>query len=193
MISINLVIAVALCALPTYGCVSAGTGVLEQLDESTGTTLTSTTTPVVLYRDTPSRAAFARDFLHVGPIAVNKMGQYRYYLWLGGWSTNQEEHLSAQMNGFESIVIFADGEPMQVDVSGWTPESVGANQSLYARPVSSMFDAYYEITIDQLRFMAQASDLRVRTTGSQAASYELWDSQGNWREGFEQFLGALNY
>jgi hypothetical protein len=131
--------------------------------------------------------------VHVGPIAVNKMGQHRYYLWLGGWSTNQEEHLSAQMNGFESIVIFADGEPMQIDVSGWTPETVGASQPLYARPVSSMFDAYYEITIDQLRFMAQATDLRVRTTGSHAASYELWDNQGNWSEGLEQFLGELNY
>ena len=190
---INLAIAVTLCGLSMYGCFSAGSGVIQQMDEATGVTLTSTTAPVVLYRDTPSRAAFARDFVHVGPIAVNKMGQYRYYLWLGGWSTNQDEHLSAQMNGFESIVIFADGEPMQIDVSGWTPETVGASQPLYARPVSSMFDAYYEITIDQLRFMAQATDLRVRTTGSHAASYELWDNQGNWSEGLEQFLGELNY
>ena len=155
--------------------------------------MTHARAPLVFYHDSSSRAAFARDFLNLGPVAVNKMGRYRYYLWLGAWSTNQAEHLSKNMDGFESIIVFADGEPLQLSVSGWTPEVIGASQSVYPKPVSSVVEAYYEITIDQLRFMAQATDIRIRTTGSAASSYEVWDGQGNGRGSLKAFLEFVSY
>ena len=57
------------------------------------------------------------------------MGSYNHYLWLGIWSSLTNQQLSDQRDGFESIVIFADGEPLRLELEGWTLASIGVSQS----------------------------------------------------------------
>ena len=40
------------------------------------------------------------------------MGEYSYFLWLGIWSTISDADRSYERDGFESITLFADGEPL---------------------------------------------------------------------------------
>ena len=127
--------------LTLVGCASSP-AVNEKLDPNTGVTITYSGTPLVLYRDDPSRAAFARNYVHVGPIQVNRSGSYRYYLWLGIWNTMQVADISEHRDGFESIIIFADGEPLTLELAGWTPESIGASEATYIKPLASTADAY---------------------------------------------------
>ncbi len=147
------------------------------LDEQTGVTVTCNEAPIVLYRDNPSRAAYARNMLHVGPIEVNRSGNYEYFLWLGIWDTLQEPGSPEQRDGFESIVIFADGEPLPLELAGWTPAAIGASVSPYVKPFATAADAFYPVTLDQIRFMAQARELVVRTTGTPPGEYRPWDAQ----------------
>ena len=102
---------VFLAALLLSGCVSTSVLVEEKLDLGTGVTVTHATAPIVLYRDNSAYAAHARDYVYVGPVEINRMGDYSYYLWLGIWSTVSDEERSYQRDGFESITLFADGEP----------------------------------------------------------------------------------
>jgi hypothetical protein len=147
------------------------------LDEQTGVTVTCNKAPIVLFRDSPSKAAYARNLLHVGPIQVNRSGNYEYFLWLGIWDTLQQPGSPEQRDGFESIVIFADGEPLPLDLAGWTPSAIGASAAPYVKPFATAADAYYPVTLDQIRFMAQAKELAIRTTGALAAEYRPWDTQ----------------
>ena len=57
----------------------------EFLDTGTGVTVTASRVPLVLYRDNPAAAAYARNVVHLGPIEINRSGEYRYYLWVGIW------------------------------------------------------------------------------------------------------------
>ena len=61
----------------------------EFLDTGTGVTVTASRVPLVLYRDNPAAAAYARNVVHLGPIEINRSGEYRYYLWVGIWNTLQ--------------------------------------------------------------------------------------------------------
>ena len=173
--------------LTLVGCASSP-AVNEKLDPNTGVTITYSGTPLVLYRDDPSRAAFARNYVHVGPIQVNRSGSYRYYLWLGIWNTMQVADISEHRDGFESIIIFADGEPLTLELAGWTPESIGASEATYIKPLASTADAYYEVTADQIRLIAAATDIRLQATGASPREFQLWDEQVSARSSLVEFL-----
>jgi hypothetical protein len=88
----TLILVMLLCA----ACVSTSTLVEEKLDMGTGVTVTHATAPIVLYHDNSSYAAHARDYVYLGPVEINRMGDYSYYLWLGIWSTISDAERSSR-------------------------------------------------------------------------------------------------
>lgn len=176
------------------GCASSAAHFTrESLDPTTAVTITTSRAPIVFYRDTPAQAAYARDLLDLGPIEVNRSGSFTYFLWLGIWTTNQPRDFAAQRDGFESIVILVDGEPLNLDVAGWTPAAIGASTPVYTKPVASAADAYYAVTVDQIRFMAAAAELTLRTTGAAPEEYRLWDDASSVRRNLQAFLETVGY
>lgn len=172
------------------GCASRGSDLVDNLDLATGVTIASVNTPLLLYRDTPARAAHARDLAQLGPIEVNRSGNYRYFLWVGSWATMKPLNPSGQLDDFASIIIFADGEPLLLELVGMTPSSIGASASPYAHSVASSREAYYSVTIDQIRLIAGASDIRLQTTGPVPKEFTLWDGQNSARRELTAFLQA---
>lgn len=181
--------AASLCAaLILFGCAASPPSVNEKMDELTGATVTYASAPLMFYRDNPSQAAYARNFINAGPIQVNRSGSYRYYLWVSSWSTMQVTDLVSVRDGLESIVIFADGEPLLLELSGWAPDTMGINEPVYLKPMASAADAYYQVTVDQIRLIAESSDIRLRTAGSQPRDFELWDNQTSAKASLAEFL-----
>lgn len=174
-------------------CSSSGSLLPSKMDPLTAVTITTSKAPLVFYRDESGRAAHARDYVHLGPLEVNRSGTYSYYLWLGIWNTMQDANADEPRDGFDSIVVFADGEPLPLEISGWTPAAIGASEHAYMKPVASAADAYYAVSVDQLRMIAEATDLRLQSTGPQGKSYEPWDSQGSAKASLADFLGAAVY
>lgn len=163
------------------------------MDPLTGVTVTRSTSPLVLYRENSARAAYARDFVYVGPLSINRMGTYNYYLWLGIWSSLTNRQLSDQRDGFESIVIFADGEPLRLELEGWTLSSIGVSRPVYNKPTATAADAYYPVTMDQIRLLAEATDIRLQTSAGRSVSFEPWDSQKSAMTSMQQFIRHQNY
>ena len=183
----------ALLASTLLGCASSAPMLGEKLDPSTSATLTFSTTPMVLYRDDPAHAAFARNFVSLGPLQVNRGGHHRFFVWLGLWNTNQTVSVADRRDGFDSIVLFVNGEPLTLDLAGWTPDAIGASEPVYPQPVASALDAYYEVTADQIRLIANSDDVSLRTTGAAARSFEPWDDQAEARQSFRKFLSQVIY
>lgn len=180
--------AAALLILTAIGCSSSSSLVTNKLDPRTSVTITHTQSPMIFYRDVAGRAAHARDYVYLAPLEVNRSGSYRHYLWLGIWSTMDDVQPGQSRDGFESIVVFADGEPLPLEVSGWTPEAIGASEPVYLKPVASAADAYYEVTVDQLRLIADSEDVRLQSTGSRPIMYEPWNGQTSAKVGLVEFL-----
>jgi hypothetical protein len=174
--------------LTLVACASQPGAIQNKLDPTTAVTITYCRTPMVFYRDDSGKAAFARNYLHLGPLEVNRTGSFHYYLWLGIWNTMQDAEPGEARNGFESIVIYVDGEPLALELTGWTPAAIGATEPVYVRPVASAADAYYEVTVDHLRLIAASEDVRVQSTGPGTRTYELWDKQKSARKSLNEFL-----
>ena len=175
------------------GCVSTSTLVEEKLDMGTGVTVTHATAPIVLYHDNSSYAAHARDYVYLGPVEINRMGDYSYYLWLGIWSTISDAERSFQRDGFESVTVYADGEPLQLELVGWTLESIGVSEPVYVKPVASAADAYYRVTIDQIRLIADAREIELHAGTVPVRIYLMWDRQGSAHASMREFVGRGPY
>ncbi|KPK37398.1 MAG: hypothetical protein AMJ69_11675 [Gammaproteobacteria bacterium SG8_47] len=175
-------------ALLGAGCVSTSTLVEERLDIGTGVTVTHATAPIMLYHDNSAYAAHARDYVYLGPVEINRMGDYSYYLWLGIWSTISDEDRSLQRDGFESITLFVDGEPLQLELVGWTLESIGVSEPVYVKPVASAADAYYRVTIDQIRLIANAREIELHAGTAPVRVYLMWDRQGSAHASMREFV-----
>ena len=183
-----LVTAAGLC-----GC-SASTALTgEKLDPATSASISYSEQPLIFYRDASGRAALAKDFVYVAPVAVNRGGNYRYYLWLGIWTVSGETSKDATRDGFESIVLVADGEPLQLEITGWTIDAIGASEPVYSKPVASAADAYYELTFDQLRPLAEANHLRLLIGGNDPGLFEPWDDQRRGKAALLEFIDGPAY
>jgi len=182
----RLAITVAIAVLA--GCATSAPAVNETLDPLTAVTITSSSKPLVLYRDEPSRAAYARSYLHLGPIQINRSGDFKYFLRVGIWNTMHTADVTENRDGFDSIVLFVDGEPLPLDAAGWTPASIGASEPVYVKPVAASVDAYYRVTTDQIRLIAQSNDFRLQTTGSSPRDFEMWDWQTAAKDALQAFL-----
>lgn len=186
---LSAVIAINLLA----GCSSSGAFIANKFDPVTAVTITYSQTPLMFYRDESGRAAYARDYVYMGPVEVNRSGTYRYYLWLGIWNTMQDATTADARDGFDAVVVFADGEPLPLEISGWTPAAIGASEPVYMKPVASAADAYYEVTVDQLRIIAEAKDVRMQPSGPQGRFYEPWDDQTSAKACLVEFLASSVY
>jgi hypothetical protein len=175
------------------GCVSTSTLVEEKLDMGTGVTVTHATAPIVLYHDNSSYAAHARDYVYLGPVEINRMGDYSYYLWLGIWSTISDAERSFQRDGFESVTLYVDGEPLQLQLVGWTLESIGVSEPVYVKPVASAADAYYRVTIDQIRLITDAREIELHAGTAPVRVYLMWDRQGSAHASMREFVGRGLY
>lgn len=183
-------IKVALLSAILIGCAHSPPPVGQKLDPQTSVTITYSPVPILLYRDDPVHAAHARNFVSLAPLEVDRSGDYKYFLWLAIWNTNHSVGELDGRDGFESLILYADGEPLELDVAGWSPSTIGASEPVFSQPVASAIDAYYEVTADQLRFIADASQLSLRTTGFETQSFELWDQQTIARDRFKRFVVA---
>lgn len=182
-------IGVSALATLSAACSSSTSLVTETLDPVTGVTVLRGTAPVVLYHDNSGYAAHARDYVYLGPVEVNRMGSYSYYLWLGIWSTMRYEgRQSEQRDGFESVILFVDGEPLPLEFAGWTLDAIGVTQPVYVKPVASAADAYYRVTIDQIRLIAESSDIQLRAGTAKPRLYSLWENQGSAYASLRAFL-----
>jgi len=186
----QVVLGVSVAAL-LAACGSSAPMIKDRMDPLTGATVTRATVPLVLYKENSAQAAYARDFVYVGPLRVNRMGTYSHFLWLGIWSSINNADISAERDGFDSIVIFADGEPLQLELQGWTLASIGVSEQVYNKPTASAADAYFAVTLDQIRVIAEARDIRLQGTGLHANAYELWDNQKRAQSSIRDFLRYL--
>ena len=177
-----------LAAFVLASCASAGSPVQKRLDPLTGATVRRAAVPIIMYRDNSAYAAHARSFVYMGPVEVNRSGDYAYYLWFGIWNTmRDEERWSQDRDGFESVVLFVDGDPLPLELAGWAYRDIGVSERVYEQPVAGAADAFYRVTLDQIRLMAAARDIELHTGAGGRATFLPWDGQGAAEKSLREF------
>jgi hypothetical protein len=180
----GIVPTVLACSILAAGCAgSHQTGTERQyLDMASGITVTGLEEPAIFHHDDPRLAANVRDYLYVGPVVMNRVGKYSFYLWLGEWSTIDRlpgRKSSAGMGyagaAIGDVVLLLDGVPMELHDSLDQIEKSRIIQPPYTSSVDSMRAAYMRVSRDQLGRIAAANNVVIRVSDAgQMRTYKLW-------------------
>lgn len=177
----------AAVALLAGACALTSEPVLSKLDPRTSVTITYNKSPLIFLRSLSDYMSDSKEYVYLGPLEVNRSGDYRYYLWLATWSTMDSGQNQARDDRFESVDIIADGQAITLALSGAAVQSLGASEAVYPKPVAWASDLYYKLTVEQLREIAAATILQVRFATS-GETFEPWDDQRSGKAGLNEFL-----
>lgn len=172
-------------------CAAVQPAVIEKLDDLTAVTITYCRTPLVMSPDTPLNREARRDYLQLGVIEVNQMGSLQYYIWLGITLVNQDSYAGKHVDGFESIVLAVNDESFVLDVKGWTPGVIGTSEPAHQKIFPDSADAYYPVTLEQIRMLTDSENLKLRTSGSAPGEFVSWYSQTTFESDLSEFLSAV--
>jgi hypothetical protein len=185
----GIVLTVLAGAILAAGCAgNRPTGAERQyLDTASGITVTGLEEPAIFHHADPRLAANVRDYLYVGPVVMNRVGKYSFYLWLGEWSTIDRlpgRKSSAGMGSagaaIGDVVLLLDGVPMELHDSLDRAEESRIIQPPYTSSVDSMRAVYMRVSRDQLGRIAAANNVVIRVSDAgQMRTYKLWS--GNTR------------
>ncbi|MBL8200396.1 MAG: hypothetical protein JNK40_05425 [Chromatiales bacterium] len=156
----------------------------EYLDDATGATITRVDQPFVLFSDDPARAANARDYISVAPLAVNQSGKRSWWLWLGLWSTIDRGVSvgDARLADVAAIQLIVDGEPMELDLAAATGRIPGVTGLPYAAPVGTARTLVLPLTGSQVTRLGRGNGIVIRTqlTSGAALVWQPWIGSGAW-------------
>lgn len=187
-LAISLVIALFLVS----ACASNSPAVLSKLDPRTSVTISYNQSPLVFFRTLSPSSAKNAEHVYLAPLEVNRSGDYRYYLWSATWSTLDRTQPRQLHERIESIEIVADGQPVTLKIKGGSSQAIGASEPVYRKPVAWATEAYYDVSLDQLRRIAEATDLRVQYSLTRE-TFEPWNDQKSSKAGLIEFLAHSEY
>lgn len=158
------------------GCASAPNREVR-FHEDSGLTWASMDEAIVLARSTPQYAVAARDYIYIGPVETNWLGEREHYLWLGIASTVDRELRGDSAPDTETLLLLIDGTPVAFPLSIWEAEFQTTPYEAQV-PIADTWGA--RVSLDQIQRIAQADTVEVHLVSAAGATarYELW--HGNW-------------
>ena len=145
--------------------------------EESGLTWASMDEPVVLARSTPQYTVAARDYIYIGPVETNSLGELVHHLWLGIGSTVDRELRGERAPDSSTLVLVVDGTPIAFPLHAWEAEF---EASPYEAQVPITGARGVRVSLDQIQWIAQADSVEVQVVSESGstARYELWE--GSW-------------
>lgn len=176
---------VVLAAVLLSAACTSRTPLISRLDSS-GLTVVSMADPVVLARPVRQLSAAARDYVYLGPVEINRMGDRDHYLWVGLASTIDRELAHATPAAVKALVLLVDGQPMMLPLADW---KTALDQPPYetAAPLYATFSA--RASLDQIQRVASAASIDVHIIPAEGlpTHYRTW--QGEWSS-WSSLVGA---
>ncbi len=162
----------------------------EVLDEETGTTITAMGSALEFYSPRPELGLQAASFAHVGAFESNRMGVRRLMLWLSvlpGGATDDRASASDRPRG---LTVIADGVEILPRAAGNDARELGLGGPPFKRPADWARDAYFDVTLDDLKQVERASALALAVTSVDGTvqRYEAWKPE---RASLARFIEAL--
>lgn len=181
----------ALLALTLAGCViPERDAAREALDEETGTTITAMGTALEFYSPRPELGLQAASFAHLGAFESNRMGVRRLLLWLSvlpGGSTGAQTSAAGSPQAL--AVIVDDGE-IRPSLASTEARELGLASAPFKRPADWARDAYFDVTIADLRRIESAATLALSVTSADGSvqRYEVWKPE---RASLSRFIETI--
>ena len=134
----------------------------ELLDERNGDMLWVASTPLVFARDRSDVAAFARDYVTLVGVEVDRAGHYEDYLLAYRWSTVDPRMLPRPEAKSSTLRILAEGRRLELTALESQPETLAGRSELGAPAVTQYVTRVFRVDGETLRFLATSRKLSVQ-------------------------------
>lgn len=174
------------------GCQGARGRVKEQLDATTGMSVTSDREAIIYAKTEARYSRSARDYVYLGPVETNHQGVREYYLWVGIGTTLDRGYLAPPLELPDTLYARVDGELMEFPLRPWEEVlTVTRRRAVYRAGVPIQTQLAARVTLYQLELLARATppSIRLGTGGTTAQPFGRWDDKPPWR-GFLARVGA---
>lgn len=175
--SISLLSLLAVVSIVAAGC--GGKSPLRSDLDSSGMTIVTLDRPTVLARSALDLTSTGRDYIYLGPVEINRMGERKYFVWLGMASTVDRPLVDEEQPRAASLTLLVDGSPMELPLTSWNLE---LDRPPYRSGVK-VYDAYAaRASLDQIDRIARAAsvDIDVITDAGRSTDYRKW--RGEWSQ-----------
>lgn len=173
---LRAVLVAALAAGLLCGCGAASPVTKEYLDPQTAVTIRAVATPAVFARDVPELAANVRDYLSLGAVELNSMGNRRYYLALIAWSTVDRSRIGAPPPPpAGQLQLTLGAKVRELSPATREPRSIGVGLPLFRPDKGYLGETWYAVTPAELRALAASPPAALELVDERGAtSYALW-------------------
>lgn len=153
----------------------------EFTDTRSAVTVTGAAEPFIVFHEEPALAVNARDYLSLGVIEVDRMGDYEHYVVVVAWSTIDR----GRIRGMSSAPTVADHLQLRLDgrvyklAAGAEPDPV-RDRELYPTPAAASARRYFRVDAAVLRAVAAAKVIQVQVDRGDdgMALYNPWGTRG---------------
>lgn len=162
----------------------------EALDQDTGTTVTAMGSALEFYSARPELGLQAASFAHLGAFEANRMGARRLLLWLSVVPGGGTESQARAANDPQTLVIVVDASRIQPALASRDARELGLGRVPFKRPAAWARDAFFDVTIADLRRIESSTTLELLITSAEGSEqrYEVWKPE---RESLRRFLDTL--
>jgi len=163
----------------------------EYLDEETAATLTIVAEPMVFACDRRDLGAYARDYLTLAAVAVNRNRHVSYVLLAYFWSTVAPHLRPDALPAPELLVLQADDRQIELHRGAPTARDAGISVLVHPPPGTAASPLVYPTDLATLRFLAEAHRLKVLSdSNATPTGFVLWDDERDALRAFVQHLGG---
>jgi hypothetical protein len=174
---------VAILAAVLQSC-SSIPAIEDRFSQATATTWRVAGDTMVFERTEARFSRSARDYVYLGPVAVNRRGSYEYLLWVGVGSTIDRGFLAPEAALPDVITLVVNDEPMQLTVADWSDYATGLeSETPYDPPVTVQRHLVARVTRDQIvLFNSRGIDrLIVHTLDGNSLEFGRWGERIGWQ------------
>lgn len=162
--------------LLTAAC-SHAPAVREYLDESTAATITVGEEGWIFARERSDLAVHARDYITMTPVLVNRSGARAMYLYCQLWSTIDRRGDNALVSAKSNLALLADDRRLELTIGAGAARQLGFGHSPVGKTSQTEDLRIVRIDAEFLRFMTNASQLRIVISHEGVSQYyEVWKS-----------------
>jgi hypothetical protein len=162
----------------------------ERLDPETAVNVTLMAEPWVFARPVPMLASNARDYLNVGVMETNRMGERSYWLGVVSWSTiDRSPFATAGAIVPERIRLGWKDNFLELSPAASGRNAAGLSAPAFTGPAERFADSWYPLTVaDVLRLGASApATVALVTAEGTGATYGAWKVESS---AMSEFLKA---
>jgi len=161
----------------------------EYLDEETAATLTIVAEPLVFACERRDLGAYARDYVTLAAVAVNRNRKVSYVLLAYYWSTVAPHLRPDALAAPELLVLQADDRQIALRRSVHTARDEGVSVLVHPPPGSTATPLVFPTDLATLRFLAEARRLKVLSNSDATPTgFVLWDDERDALRAFVQHL-----